>query len=325
MKQKAKPKAARPAAAKKPARRGAVSAKTKPKSRPATAAKKPRTKAKAAPARKAARKNAPKKTSAKRPAARPKQRSKARQDQAATWSSEAFGASENQFLAEFEAATGPVHHEVTPAAELTEAVALRQGARRGPHGEAEPESGETPTQVNKLVPTNAVHTTKRRMKRNTWQSPVLGSAAVAVVLGVLVLGHESAPPDVSPLERRAEATWGDQRHLTDPLQAAPERALETPAVVGRPEVPRWSDQANTPPQSQAEAPGGLKVLDLVEMERMLARLEMGPSQPDGVVDQQTTSAIRMYQQIAGLPVDGEPSMELLDDMREVVKMLDGAN
>ncbi len=65
--------------------------------------------------------------------------------------------------------------------------------------------------------------------------------------------------------------------------------------------------------------------ELVEMERMLARLDLAPSTVDGIFDQQTRHAIRLYQQIAGLLVDGEPSPALLTDMREVVRILDGGD
>ena len=62
--------------------------------------------------------------------------------------------------------------------------------------------------------------------------------------------------------------------------------------------------------------------ELVEMERLLDRLDLGPSPADGIVDNQTEAAIRLYQEIAGLPVDGAPSRTLLADMREVVKILE---
>jgi peptidoglycan hydrolase-like protein with peptidoglycan-binding domain len=184
-------------------------------------------------------------------------------------------------------------------------------------GESGSESADMPARANKLVPTNAVHTTKRRMKRNTWQSPVLGLGAVAAVVAVLVFGNDNEPPDVSPLERRVEA-----QPSAPVQQTAKTASTQKPVSLAQPAMPesRGKGAAQRP-----DSPRGLRVLELVEMERMLARLEMGPSQPDGVVDLQTKTAIRTYQQIAGLPVDGEATPELLDDMREVVKMMDGAN
>ncbi|MEE9210690.1 MAG: peptidoglycan-binding domain-containing protein [Kiloniellales bacterium] len=62
--------------------------------------------------------------------------------------------------------------------------------------------------------------------------------------------------------------------------------------------------------------------ELAEMERLLARLDLAPSRADGIIDQKTQAAIRLYQEIAGLPIDGEPSRALLADLREVVRILD---
>ncbi len=62
--------------------------------------------------------------------------------------------------------------------------------------------------------------------------------------------------------------------------------------------------------------------DLAETERLLARLDLAPSRADGIIDQKIQAAIRLYQEIAGLPVDGEPSRAILADLREVVQILD---
>ncbi len=210
------------------------------------------------------------------------------------------------------------------------------GERRGAEisGAAEGDRGQTPARVNKLVPTNAVHTTKRRMKRNTWQGPVLALGAIAAVLAVLVLGNNNEPLDVSPLERRVEAqpsaplpqTTQTFQHMKDPAQAAPDLKAPVPSRLAQPALPAiLGEDTSQVAAQEPDSPRALKVLELVEMERMLARLEMDPSQADGVVDGQTETAIRTYQQIAGLPVDGEATPALLDDMREVVKLMDGTN
>ncbi len=62
--------------------------------------------------------------------------------------------------------------------------------------------------------------------------------------------------------------------------------------------------------------------DLAETERLLARLDLAPSRADGIIDHKTQAASRFYQEIAGLPVDGEPSRALLADLRAVVQILD---
>lgn len=61
-----------------------------------------------------------------------------------------------------------------------------------------------------------------------------------------------------------------------------------------------------------------ETVDLVyETERMLDRLGLQPGRIDGELDPVTVDAIRLYQESAGLPVDGEPSRALLEDMRSV--------
>ena len=54
------------------------------------------------------------------------------------------------------------------------------------------------------------------------------------------------------------------------------------------------------------------------LEQLLAKLDMGPGPIDGTLDPTTVDAIRSYQQMAGMPVDGQPSQELLQDLRAVV-------
>jgi peptidoglycan hydrolase-like protein with peptidoglycan-binding domain len=227
--------------------------------------------------------------------------------------------------------SGAADHNGTAIADdgyATPAQAGRNAPRRAGTGESA--DGEGHARANKLVPTNAVHTTKRRMKRNGWQTPAMAVSALAAVLLILALGQETTPPDVSPLEQRASIAVTDSSmhgsdsdaagaRIADPVEAAPEPSVQ-------PKVPSWNSEAPQKAATMREDPmRGLKVLELVEMERILLKLDMGPSQPDGIVDNQTESAIRMYQQIAGLPIDGEPSLELLNDMREVVKMLEPAN
>jgi hypothetical protein len=59
-------------------------------------------------------------------------------------------------------------------------------------------------------------------------------------------------------------------------------------------------------------------VDLVyETERVLDRLGLQPGRLDGELDPVTVDAIKLYQESAGLPVDGIPSRALLEDMRAV--------
>jgi len=57
--------------------------------------------------------------------------------------------------------------------------------------------------------------------------------------------------------------------------------------------------------------------DLREMEQLLAQLNFDPGVIDGEVDDRTRTAIRLYQEFAVLPVNGEPSANLLRELRQV--------
>jgi peptidoglycan hydrolase-like protein with peptidoglycan-binding domain len=58
-----------------------------------------------------------------------------------------------------------------------------------------------------------------------------------------------------------------------------------------------------------------------EIENLLAALKFDPGPVDGLVDARTRAAIRIYQEFAALPVDGEPSAALLRELRQVVQLL----
>lgn len=207
----------------------------------------------------------------------------------------------------------PPQHEAThPQAPPPKRTKSEPRARSG-----EPsESGPRP---NTLVPTNGIHATERRLKRRLHQNRGLMFLIAATLLGILILGEQTTPPDMSEFEQRIEASQANDPHPA----AAP---AAPPAGIIQPRVPSAKTDAAGPDRSAGRLPGAnpweLDDQELVEMERLLARLDLGPSAADGVVDQQTKTAIRLYQQIAGLPVDGAPSRALLADMREVANILD---
>lgn len=168
-----------------------------------------------------------------------------------------------------------------------------------------------------LLATNAVHATRRRLKRSWHQNRGFLAVGAAVLIGVLILADRSEPPDVLPLEHVSAAR-------TAPSDAGNRVATHgAPAPVDDPVRATQLGLASTvqPPAPRSEP---LAADELVEMERMLARLNLEPSRVDGVIDLETKSAIRLYQQIAGLPIDGRPSSALLADMREVVRLMEGA-
>ena len=59
-----------------------------------------------------------------------------------------------------------------------------------------------------------------------------------------------------------------------------------------------------------------------ELENLLARLGFDPGPVDGVLDAQTRTAIKGYQDFAALPVTGRASWSLLDELRGVTESLD---
>lgn len=58
-----------------------------------------------------------------------------------------------------------------------------------------------------------------------------------------------------------------------------------------------------------------------ELQRLLARLDFAPGAPDGVAGRRTAAAIKLYQEFAGLPVDGKATVALLNDVRDVSKTI----
>lgn len=76
-------------------------------------------------------------------------------------------------------------------------------------------------------------------------------------------------------------------------------------------------------QAAAPVPKTLGSQELSEMESLLSELGLEPGRVDGVIDGQTRSAISEFQEMGGLPVDGEPTGALLFELREVAGALNG--
>jgi tetratricopeptide (TPR) repeat protein len=72
----------------------------------------------------------------------------------------------------------------------------------------------------------------------------------------------------------------------------------------------------------APALADLSTSEVRELENLLARLGFHPGPVDGVMDDQTTTAIEDYQDFATLPVTGRASRGLLDELRGVTESLD---
>ena len=208
------------------------------------------------------------------------------------------------------------------------------------------DSGEPTPRPNTLVPTNGIHTTQRRLKRRLPQNRTVMFLVGATLLGILFIGEQTEPPDMTSVEAqiaagqtghaRAGASVDAPGEITQPRAQNP---VEGPSAGGQRVAAPGAETGNPISEPQrtgvpqertaaTEAPldalaWDLDAEELVEMERLLARLDLAPNTIDGIVDRQTRHAIRLYQRMAGLPVDGEPSPALLTDMREVVRILDG--
>ena len=61
--------------------------------------------------------------------------------------------------------------------------------------------------------------------------------------------------------------------------------------------------------------------EIRELEGFLADLGFDPGPVDGVLDEQTRTAIKGYQDLAALPVTGRASWGLLAELREVAEIL----
>ncbi len=210
-----------------------------------------------------------------------------------------------------------------PAPDEIKPAVVARVPKTGKRGKIEPrprpgENADGSPRPNTLVPTNGIHTTQRRLKRKLHQNRGLMGLVAATLLGIVILGEQTAPPDLTEFEQEIAAS------RTIETYAGARVATPPPGII-QPTL-RHEAAALPDPEAGGISEGQDKTLndgELVEMERLLARLDLGPSTADGIVDNQTEAAIRLYQEIAGLTIDGTPSRTLLADMREVVKILEG--
>jgi hypothetical protein len=79
-----------------------------------------------------------------------------------------------------------------------------------------------------------------------------------------------------------------------------------------------ASSATTMAKDAAPTTAPVDAATILEIKQLLAKLELGPGPMDGTLDPTTQAAIRTYQQMAGVPVNGQPSQALLRDLRAVV-------
>ncbi len=97
----------------------------------------------------------------------------------------------------------------------------------------------------------------------------------------------------------------------------------TGQVATRPDLPPVAPQStssSTPRNANSPLPAAsLGRQEIVEIQTLLRKLELLKSNADGMLGPGTRAAIRQYQALAGLPASGEPSRDLLEELREVAK------
>jgi hypothetical protein len=146
----------------------------------------------------------------------------------------------------------------------------------------------------------------------------------------------------APRERQEPRFEGHEQHPADRLGglAAADRPVASRDIARRSGVllwlllavmlaaagwaiQAWTDLDDTLLTLFAPAPTPAREsVDLVyETEMLLDELGLMPGRIDGELDPVTVDSIRFYQESAGLPVTGEPSHDLLEDMRAVAAEL----
>jgi len=122
-----------------------------------------------------------------------------------------------------------------------------------------------------------------------------------------ITGERSAPPPATVAATASQP-------------AAPEAAsAQTPVVLYGPSVRAPESPgplaASTPPAGDV-----LSAEEIGEIQRLLARLDFDPGSDAGVLTEETAAAIRSYQEMAGLPADGEANRALLEELRSVADL-----
>ncbi|WP_299618224.1 peptidoglycan-binding protein [Pelagibius sp.] len=148
----------------------------------------------------------------------------------------------------------------------------------------------------------------------------LGMAAVGLLLWFASQsgpnprsGSEPAVPSAA-LESKdeGEGIAADATAKPDPEAPAPAAESNERAEMAKAEEP-----------AAANAPAGLTAVELAEVQGLLRRLSLDPGEASGELTEATRQAIRSYQEMAGLPADGEATPALLQELRAVVSLYQG--
>ncbi len=184
-------------------------------------------------------------------------------------------------------------------------------------GEAKPIDPKKPTTKPAIAPPVSV---RRFDKERSTSGFVVMLFALTVLGGGLAfwmkLGSETPP---------TAATAPQEAAVTPAEPEAPEFAPAEPVVAAQPAEPEAAVQygrsvraPETP--GPLAASGGLSAEEIGEVQRLLSRLDFDPGSETGVLTAETVAAIRSYQEMAGLPADGEANEALLEELRTVVEL-----
>lgn len=137
-------------------------------------------------------------------------------------------------------------------------------------------------------------------------------------------GHDDAPRRAEALrtslspETRAQIDTAVAETMRQFHAAADTRQSSATDLTARTAGPALPETAATP----AAAPHLISDQALIaEIQRLLAELRLDPGPVNGAAGPQTQQAIRLYQEYAGLPVDGKPTGALLVHLRAIVNQL----
>jgi|GEM_PF-4385510 len=128
-------------------------------------------------------------------------------------------------------------------------------------------------------------------------------------------GEAARAAELPAVKPPAAAVSPGTAEVVRPLGPSP-RAPESPGPLAG-EAP--AKMASVPP---AKSPA-LSGAEIIEIQKLLENLGLGPGNLDGVVSAETTAAIRAYQEMAGLPASGVADQALLDELRSVAELYGG--
>ena len=146
---------------------------------------------------------------------------------------------------------------------------------------------------------------------------------IAAVGLLLWFGNQSGPDPRSTGEPTvalaAPASTGESGGIAADATAKPEPEAPAPAAEGG----EHTELATAEEPAAAPAPAALTAAELSEVQGLLRRLSLDPGEASGELTEATRQAIRSYQEMAGLPADGEATPALLNELRAVVSLYQG--